>query len=256
MPMPRLTILHDHSTSSAPHARRTAAAIGGNLCPRPCAARMSTDGMLSPASPFAVDVANLGWAMLAGGTVVLTLVTALAILATLRPSALSRLTDSRLILGGGIVLPVIGILALSAGAARTGATMHHRVSPDTPTLRIEAVARQWEWRFHYADHPRDAVMTGHLRLPEHTDIEIVMTSEDVTHSFWVPELGGKMDATPGHRSTIRLHAGAPGHHLGLCAEFCGIGHTAMPFTVEIMPTADFDLWLRTAYQEGARHARF
>ena len=67
--------------------------------------------------------------------------------------------------------------------------------------------------------------------------DIVLTSPDVIHSFWVPQLGGKMDAIPGHRNIHRLMADAPGIHEGLCAEFCGLGHAAMRFEVVVYDPA-------------------
>lgn len=181
--------------------------------------------------------------MLGGGVAVLITVTALALLATFRPAVLSRLPERAFLIAGGIALPLAAILALTAGAATTGSRMH-RFTEATP-LRIEATARQWEWRFRYTDHPRIAATTGLLRLPAGTEVEITTTSEDVIHSFWVPQLGGKVDATPGHRTTMWLRTDAPGRHMGLCAEYCGIGHPGMPFEVEVMPPETFTRWLES-----------
>ncbi|MGR3451631.1 MAG: hypothetical protein ACU0HS_14460 [Paracoccus sp. (in: a-proteobacteria)] len=72
---------------------------------------------------------------------------------------------------------------------------------------------------------------GVLYVPAGRPFDVAITSSDVIHSFWVPRLGGKMDAIPGHRNVHRLMANAPGTYEGLCAEFCGLGHSFMNFNV-------------------------
>ncbi|UXN74056.1 hypothetical protein N8D56_01640 [Devosia sp. A8/3-2] len=68
---------------------------------------------------------------------------------------------------------------------------------------------------------------------------MVVTAADVIHSFWVPRLGGKIDAIPGRRNVIRLEADEPGIYWGICAEYCGPGHDTMMFRVEAHPLADY-----------------
>ncbi len=70
-----------------------------------------------------------------------------------------------------------------------------------------------------------------LEIPAGRNVEVFVTSADVIHSFWVPRLGGKIDAIPGSRNRILLRADAPGRYGGVCAEFCGTGHSAMAFSV-------------------------
>ena len=103
---------------------------------------------------------------------------------------------------------------------------------------IEAEARQWSWTFRYADHPDLPPEENGIAIPVGQPVEFRLTSADVIHSFWVPQLGGKMDAIPGHRNVHRLMADVPGTHEGLCAEFCGIGHAAMRFEVVVYDPAD------------------
>ena len=110
-------------------------------------------------------------------------------------------------------------------------------------LRLEAEGRQWQWTFRYPE-AGGLVTVDTLHIPAGREIAFTVTSADVIHSFWVPRLGGKIDAVPGHRNTIRLRADRPGRYGGACAEFCGIGHTAMRFTVVAHPAADYDAALR------------
>ena len=78
-----------------------------------------------------------------------------------------------------------------------------------------------------------------------------MTSEDVIHAFWIPRLGGKIDAVPGHVTHIRLRADAPGVYGGICAEFCGTDHAAMFFRVEAHPPERYaEVLARLAREAG------
>ena len=65
-------------------------------------------------------------------------------------------------------------------------------------------------------------------------------------SFWIPRLGGKIDAIPGHVTLVRIHAAEPGRYEGVCAEFCGLGHAAMPFAVLAHPPEVYAARLREA----------
>ena len=89
-----------------------------------------------------------------------------------------------------------------------------------------------------------------VHIPAGREIEFVVTSTDVIHSFWIPRLGGKIDAIPGHFNTISLSADRPGRYGGVCAEFCGEGHGIMQFEVEAHPSQDYDAIL-ARYAAGA-----
>ena len=79
-------------------------------------------------------------------------------------------------------------------------------------------------------------------MPVDRPVDVVTVSADVIHSLWVPALGGKIDAVPGHRNHVRLLADRTGTFGGLCAEYCGTGHTAMRFEVQVHePDAFLDL---------------
>jgi cytochrome c oxidase subunit 2 len=80
-------------------------------------------------------------------------------------------------------------------------------------------------------------------------VSITGTSVDVIHSFWAPEINGKMDLIPGKVNEFKLHADEPGTYRGQCAEFCGLGHAKMAFFLIVQPRDEFDAWL--ASQQGA-----
>jgi heme/copper-type cytochrome/quinol oxidase subunit 2/uncharacterized membrane protein len=216
----------------APLARGASVALAAAL-PSGCAGPLST---LDPAGPAAQDVATLWWIMLAGATLILLGVCALALAPFLRAgradAAASRAPSDRVWLwGGGLAFPIATLFALMLyafvlepidDAARTGAE----------PLRVQALARQWDWRFVHPDAPGGPLATdGRLHIPAGRPVTVAITSADVIHSFWVPRLAGKRDAIPGRVNTITILAETPGVYGAICAEFCGYGHTGMVFEV-------------------------
>jgi cytochrome c oxidase subunit 2 len=116
-------------------------------------------------------------------------------------------------------------------------------------LPVEVEGRQFYWRFVYEN---GAVAIDHLRLPldRVADLTISAPDYDVAHSFWVPALGGKLDAIPGVTNHLRMLPEKVGTYRGRCAELCGIQHAVMNLEVEVMPSAEFDDWLEQ--QGGAQ----
>jgi cytochrome c oxidase subunit II len=109
-------------------------------------------------------------------------------------------------------------------------------------LRIHVEGRQFYWRYVY---PNGAVSLDLLRLPLDRVVEVIVTApdDDVIHSFWVPALDGKIDASPGQVNHLTFKPTQLGVFDGKCAELCGIQHTAMTFNVEVVPPAEFNRWV-------------
>ena len=166
--------------------------------------------------------------MLTGAGVVMTLVLVLLALTFGRSGPLGRIGARGWLVGGGLVLPGVTLTALGAYALVLGESLLARPVPGEVTT-VRAVGRQWEWRFGAAD---GELRPGRLIIPAGRPVDVLVTSEDVIHSFWVPRLAGKIDAIPGHVNVIRISAAEPGIYAGVCAEYCGVGHTHMPFVVE------------------------
>jgi cytochrome c oxidase subunit II len=112
-------------------------------------------------------------------------------------------------------------------------------------LVVKVESRQFYWRFVYAN---GAVSFDTIRLPVDRTVRLEITAPDwdVIHSFWVPSLGGKIDAIPGMTTELKLRPTKTGSFPGKCAELCGIQHSAMLFTAEVVPQAEFDRWLDQA----------
>ncbi len=167
--------------------------------------------------------------MLWGGLFFFIVMMALFMAVWLRPGFGRGIRPKHWIWWGGVIVPLPVILALTAASVWLGA------APPAPTLRIEAEARMWHWQFRYPDGTES---TDVLHIPAGQDVLIAVTSPDVIHSFWIPRLGGKIDAVPGHENTIVLRADTPGEYGGICAEYCGTGHVDMSFTAIAHPEAE------------------
>lgn len=107
----------------------------------------------------------------------------------------------------------------------------------TPDLVI--IGHQWWWEVRY---PNGAITANEIHIPTGKKLLVRVESADVVHDFWVPQLARKIDAVPGHPSTIWMSADAPGTYLGACAEYCGMEHAWMRIVVEAQNQGDFDAW--------------
>ena len=145
------------------------------------------------------------------------------------------------IIGGGIVLPLIVITALLSWGL---SIMPDQRAPGDG-LVVRVTGEQWWWRVSYEAPGREAVVVSanEVRLPAGQRVEIFLTSDKVIHSFWVPSLGGKMDMFPGSENRMTLRAERPGTYRGQCAEFCGLSHALMAFNAVVLDEAEFDAWL-------------
>lgn len=171
---------------------------------------------------------RLLWGMLIGGGLITLMVCVMLVLA-IRARAGSGRGERFWIWGWGLgfSLPVLTILV--GFSLWIGERMLARADD---ALRVEAHAARWDWEFVQPGPDGQPVRTENtLFVPAGSSFDVFISSEDVIHSFWVPQLGGKMDAVPGHVNVHRLRANAPGTYEGLCAEFCGVGHPFMRFTV-------------------------
>lgn len=170
-----------------------------------------------------------------GATALFLMVMVLLALSYLQPQLLRRLSPTGWIVAGGLLLPVPVLIVLTGASLVLGEQLLPRADGATP--RIDLVAARWEWRFSYPE--AGAASLNVLHIPAGEPVEVAVRSADVIHSFWIPTLGGKIDAIPGHANLIRLRADRPGRYQGICAEYCGTGHDFMHFVVEAHAPADY-----------------
>jgi cytochrome c oxidase subunit 2 len=150
-------------------------------------------------------------------------------------------TGWAVVLTTGLALPilVVGTLFVVADIFLIKTTQAPAAGSTQMTVRV--VGHQWWWEFRFPG--RTAVTANELHIPVRTRVQIVATTDDVIHSFWVPQLNRKIDTIPGQENRILLEADSPGRYRGQCAEFCGLQHTHMGVMVIAQPRAQFDAWL-------------
>ena len=154
-------------------------------------------------------------------------------------------TERRLARTVGIATGVTTLILLLfvAATARTGRAIAWPIGSEQP-LTVEVTGHQWWWQFRYRDTvPSNWLTTSNeLHIPVGRPVRVILLSNDVIHSFWVPELHGKQDLIPGHRNTTWLRADRPGLWKARCAEFCGLQHAKMAFDVVAESPARFNQW--------------
>ena len=108
-----------------------------------------------------------------------------------------------------------------------------------PGLEITVIGHDWWWEIRY---PNGAVTANEIHIPAGQRVNISLTSVDVIHSLWVPQLGPKIDLIPGRTTHAWLKADQPGEYRGQCAEYCGLQHANMNFVVIAEAPAAFERW--------------
>jgi cytochrome c oxidase subunit 2 len=109
-------------------------------------------------------------------------------------------------------------------------------------LEITVTGRQYYWQYEY---PNGVIAIDTMRAPAGVPVRLEVTAPDtdVIHSWWIPALGGKIDAIPGTVNETWFEVGNPGTYMGQCAELCGVEHANMLASVEVLPEAEFAAWL-------------
>jgi cytochrome c oxidase subunit 2 len=112
------------------------------------------------------------------------------------------------------------------------------------TMNVRVVGEQFTWTFHYpGESGGKELVTNELYLPVDTEVKFTVQSKDVIHDFWVPAFREKIDAVPGINTTYSVRTTRDGDYAVVCAELCGLGHSAMRQTAHVLPKAEFDSWL-------------
>lgn len=203
---------------------------------------LGSESPFSPASPFAASIAGLfGFTLVVCAVIGVGVSLAIGYCLVRFPRRAngdepSQLTGNRALevvwtLGAGAV--VVGLFVLSLGAMRSSDPAADR-PPD-----VTVIGHQWWWEARY---PSGAVTANEVHIPVGTPILVRLESRDVIHDFWVPKLGRKMDAVPGHANSFWIAADAPGSYGGACAEYCGAQHAWMRLLVVAQPKAEFEAW--------------
>lgn len=208
----------------------------------------SEQSMTAPASEDAARVAGLWWAFLAFASFVFALVIGLVIAAmrttyTEPAMPIEARRGWALVIGGGVVLPLVAVVGLVGSGLWIGGV----VARDEPPadLTVEVAGKRFWWEVIYRDDEgRQIARTANeIVLPVGRTARVLLTSDNVIHSFWAPNLQGKTDMIPGRVNESRITPRETGVFRGQCAEFCGVQHATMAFRVEVIEADAFEAWL-------------
>jgi cytochrome c oxidase subunit 2 len=195
--------------------------------------------LVDAAGPRAAMTANLFWFMLALGLAVYLVVMGLLATSLITRRQLADPTRTRMVVIGGLAAPAVILLGLIVADLRTLVAV---AAPARPAdLTLDVVAHQWWWEIRYPD--LQLATANEIHIPANQTVVIHLSSVDVIHSLWVPRLAGKTDVVPGQTGSMWLEADAPGEYRGQCAEYCGIEHANMAFTVVAHPADEFQQWV-------------
>jgi cytochrome c oxidase subunit 2 len=145
------------------------------------------------------------------------------------------------------------------------ASEDQRLPPDGKSLNILVNGQQYAWRYTYPDDDDNTLNNPfsyeEMVVPTNTTVTLEIVAQDVIHSWWIPELGGKFDAVPGYTNYTWFKVPEPGVYRGQCAELCGRNHANMTARVRAVPPAEYTQWIEQrkadikAANEGAQRAR-
>lgn len=219
--------------------------VGGALLVSGC----GKQSLISNESPQAHGITVLWWWML--GVAGIVFLGAIALLAVgyfkRRTPGLpffgkNELASQMLVLIFGIGIP-LGILIPLFGVSDVYLVQQTAApNPRTTKMTIQVIGHQWWWEVRYENGR--VVTANEIHIPARTRINVVATTADVIHSFWVPQLNRKIDMIPGQRNRILLYADRPGRYRGQCSQFCGLQHANMGMFVIAQPRPAFNAWLK------------
>nr|YP_010429324.1 cytochrome c oxidase subunit II [Ictonyx libycus]USR67316.1 cytochrome c oxidase subunit II [Ictonyx libycus] len=156
------------------------------------------------------------------------------------------------------ILPAIILISIALPSLRI---LYMMDEINNPSLTVKTMGHQWYWSYEYTDYedlnfdsymiPTQELNPGELRLlevdnrvvlPMEITVRVLISSEDVLHSWAVPSLGLKTDAIPGRLNQTTLMSTRPGLYYGQCSEICGSNHSFMPIVLELVPLSHFEEW--------------
>jgi cytochrome c oxidase subunit 2 len=169
-----------------------------------------------------------------------------------------------------VVWTIVPILILVMIAIPSFRLLYKQMEIPEADLTIKAIGYQWYWGYEYPDYEGvefeslmledDELAPGQPRLlstdtdvvvPINATVRMIITAEDVIHSWAIPSFGVKMDAVPGRLNETWFRATELGTYYGQCSELCGIRHAFMPITVKVVTQEEFDEWVKWAAEEYA-----
>nr|ALE33696.1 cytochrome c oxidase subunit II [Acanthosaura lepidogaster] len=174
----------------------------------------------------------------------------------------TALTDANQLEFVWSLLPVLVLMFIATPSMRT---LYLLEDQESPHLTIKTLGHQWYWTYEYSDFtdktfdsymiketsltkgsPRLLEVDNRMVIPSKTLIRLLVSAEDVLHSWTLPAVGIKTDAVPGRLNQLTFTTPRPGLFFGQCSEICGVNHSFMPIMTESTPTKHFESWARTS----------
>jgi cytochrome c oxidase subunit 2 len=214
--------------------------------------------IFAPASTPAYAIRELSWLVLGvtGGIFLVVAVLLAYILVRFRGPSRSASSEPPQVYGSSRIelawtlVPLLIVVVLFLTTARYDFAIE-LAKPTGNALEVTIVGHQWWWEIRY---PALGIVTAnelHVPLSEPPGTSptfITLQSADVIHSFWVPQLAGKLDLIPNKTNRLWLDPRSPGTYVGQCAQFCGVQHAGMLLRVTVHPKAEFDNWVAAQRQ--------
>ena len=214
-----------------------------------------------PLGPQARSAADIYWIMFIAAVIVLVIVDGTLLYSGLkfreRPGHVAKQFHGHNFLElVWTVIPTFMVISFSVLSFQKLTVMNDMSNPG---MTIDVQGQQWTWVFNYPKEDRFKLSDGsylqgaeELHIPANTKVLLKLSSKDVIHSFWVPNIGGKKDAVPGRATELWIQADKPGTYKGQCFEFCGTGHADMLITLVVHPQNDYATWITDARKEAER----
>jgi cytochrome c oxidase subunit 2 len=152
----------------------------------------------------------------------------------------------------GVFIPLVTLIALFGVSDVYLIGKTAPPDPRSTAMTVDVIGHQWWWEVRYPG--THAVTANEIHIPVDTRVNVVVTTADVIHSFWVPQLNRKIDMIPGQENRVLLDSSTTGIFRGQCSQFCGFQHAHMSMYVFVQPRAAFNAWLTQMSASAGRPA--
>lgn len=203
----------------------------------------------NPVSEVASDMKSLSWFLIIMSTSVFIITVILLILA-LRKKDLTQKSfepGNKFILWSGLFIPTIVLIITLVWSLQSSLKIS-QMNQEEDVINIKVIGHQFWWEVIYPDH--HIITANEIYVPVGSNIKFELSSQDVIHSFWIPNIHGKLDMLPDHKTYITMNIERPGRYRGQCAEFCGLQHALMAFPLVAVSENEFNQWLARNQRKG------
>jgi cytochrome c oxidase subunit II len=213
---------------------------------------------LHSASKQEHSISVLWWVMLVGASIGFGVIVILLFLGWIRrnrdnlPFGGRDRAGTAIVIGLGVFVPIVILSLLFVWSDLYVIKTTEAPAPGSTQMSVRVIGHDWWWEVRYPGTP--AVTANEIHIPVRTGVDMVGTTADVIHSFWVPELNRKVDLIPGRVNRLLLDANHPGEYRGQCAEFCGQQHAHMAMYVFADTPEAFRRWLANEQRPARKPA--